>query len=66
MLRKIDCIMIRVDDVQAAAAYYANVFGLRPQWSGDDALDLSFQRATPKLSCTTIQIFPRRGSLLPG
>ncbi len=42
MLRKIDCIMIRVDDVEAAAAYYAQVFGLRPQWSGDDAIGLVF------------------------
>jgi predicted enzyme related to lactoylglutathione lyase len=40
MLRKIDCIMIRVDDVQAAAAYYAKVFGLRPQWNGDDSIGL--------------------------
>lgn len=42
MLRKIDCIMIRVDDIQAAAAYYAKVFGLRPLWSGDDAIGLAF------------------------
>ena len=42
MLRKIDCIMIRVDDVEAAAAYYAKVFGLRPQWSGDDPIGLTF------------------------
>ena len=42
MLRKIDCIMIRVDDVEAAAAYYANVFGLLPQWSGDDSIGLTF------------------------
>lgn len=42
MLRKIDCIMIRVDDVGAAAAYYAKVFGLRPQWSGDDSTGLTF------------------------
>jgi catechol 2,3-dioxygenase-like lactoylglutathione lyase family enzyme len=42
MLRKIDCIMIRVDDVEAAAASYARVFGLRPQWSGDDSIGLTF------------------------
>ena len=42
MLRKIDCIMIRVDDVEAAAAYYAKVFGLRPQWSGDGSIGLKF------------------------
>ena len=42
MLRKIDCVMIRVDDVEAAAAYYAEVFGLRPNWSGDDSIGLVF------------------------
>lgn len=34
--------MIRVDDIQAAATYYAKVFGLRPQWSGDDSIGLVF------------------------
>ena len=42
MLRKIDCVMIRVNDVEAAAAYYANVFGLRPHWSGDNSIGLTF------------------------
>ena len=42
MLRKIDCVMIRVDDVEAAAAYYTEVFGLRPNWSGDDSIGLVF------------------------
>jgi lactoylglutathione lyase len=42
VLRKIDCVMIRVEDVAAAARYYARVFGLLPQWSGDDAIGLRF------------------------
>ena|SRR5258708_38898211 len=42
ILRKIDCVMVRVDDLEAAAAYYTNVFGLRPQWSGDDSVGLVF------------------------
>jgi lactoylglutathione lyase len=42
VLRKIDCLMVRVDDVEAAASYYARVFGLRPQWSGDGAIGLRF------------------------
>ncbi|MGH2501596.1 MAG: VOC family protein [Ktedonobacterales bacterium] len=42
VLRKIDCVMIRVDDVAAAARYYERVFGLLPQWSGDDAIGLKF------------------------
>src|SRR5215469_18507690 len=49
MLRKIDCVMIRVDDVEAAAAYYARVFGLRPQWSGDDAIGLAFPETDAEL-----------------
>jgi lactoylglutathione lyase len=42
MLRKIDCVMIRVDNVEEAAAYYAEVFGLRPHWSGDGTIGLVF------------------------
>ena len=34
--------MIRVDDVDLSAAYYAKVFGLRPKWSGDGAVGLVF------------------------
>lgn len=41
-MRKIDCVMIRVDDVAAAARYYERVFGLAPQWSGDGAIGLRF------------------------
>jgi lactoylglutathione lyase len=42
MLRNIDCVMIRVEDVEASAAYYAKVFGLRPKWSGEGAVGLVF------------------------
>lgn len=49
MLRKIDCIMIRVDDVEAAAAYYAKIFGLHPQWSGDDSIGLMFSETDAEI-----------------
>lgn len=49
MLRKIDCVMIRVDDVEAAAAYYARVFGLHPHWSGDDSIGLAFPETDAEL-----------------
>jgi lactoylglutathione lyase len=49
MLRKIDCVMIRVDDVEAAATYYAKVFGLYPQWSGDDSVGLAFPETDAEL-----------------
>jgi lactoylglutathione lyase len=37
MLRKIDCVMIRVGDVAAAADYYVRVFGLRRLWHEEKA-----------------------------
>ena len=32
MFKKIDCVMIRVDDVAAGEKFYSEVFGLRPLW----------------------------------
>ena len=49
MLRKIDCVMIRVDDIKAAADYYANVFGLLPQWSADDSIGLRFPESDAEI-----------------
>lgn len=49
VLRKIDCVMVHVDDLEAATAYYANVFGLRPQWSGDDSVGLVFQETDAEI-----------------
>lgn len=42
MLKKIDCVMIRVEDVKAAMAYYTDVFGLRPVWWDERSAGLSF------------------------
>jgi lactoylglutathione lyase len=33
MLRKIDCVMVKVDDLEAAARYYSDVLGLHRLWS---------------------------------
>ena len=32
MFKKIDCVMVRVDDVASAEKFYAEVFGLKPRW----------------------------------
>ena len=58
MLRKIDCIMIRVEDVEAAAAYYAKVFGLRPLWSGDGAVGLGFPETDAEVVLHNDQAIP--------
>ncbi|GAC1349777.1 MAG: hypothetical protein NVS2B12_32810 [Ktedonobacteraceae bacterium] len=42
MLRKIDCVMIQVDDLEAAKTYYMDVFGLRPRWRQEDSIGLAF------------------------
>ena len=49
MLRKIDCVMIRVDDIEAAAHYYTEVFGLYPRWSGDDSIGLVFPESDAEI-----------------
>jgi hypothetical protein len=35
--------MIRVEYIEAATSYYADVFGLHPRWSGDGSIGLAFQ-----------------------
>lgn len=37
MLRKIDCVMIRVSDITAALNFYSDVFGLKPVWQDENA-----------------------------
>jgi predicted enzyme related to lactoylglutathione lyase len=49
MLKKIDCVMIRVQDVKAAMAYYADVFGLHPVWWDDSSAGLVFPESDAEL-----------------
>ena len=42
MLRKIDCVMIRVEDVPTAMTYYTKVFGLQPIWWDEQSAGLGF------------------------
>jgi len=49
MLKKIDCVMIRVLDVQAAMTCYADVFGLRPTWWSEQAAGLVFPESDAEI-----------------
>jgi predicted enzyme related to lactoylglutathione lyase len=49
MLRKIDCVMVRVDDVETAAEYYTRVFGLTRLWSGDGTIGLVFPESDAEI-----------------
>ncbi len=48
MLKKIDCVTVRVDDAAAAAAYYTRVFGVQWLWT-ETARDL----LAPHCACLT-------------
>ena len=39
-LRKIDCVMVRVDDLAAATAFYARACGLRPLWRDESSVGM--------------------------
>jgi lactoylglutathione lyase len=41
MFKKIDCVMIRVDDVSVAEKFYADVFGLKPLWREAGAVGMN-------------------------
>ncbi len=53
MLKKIDCVMIRVEDPEAAAVYYSDVFGLRRLWQDETSVGMGFaeQDAEVVLHC---------------
>ncbi|HEX5204717.1 MAG TPA: VOC family protein [Actinoplanes sp.] len=40
MLRKIDCVMVRVDDLDAGAAFYTGTLGLREIWRDETSVGL--------------------------
>ncbi len=40
MLRKIDCVMLKVDDLPKAAAYYESVFGLKRLWQDEHSVGM--------------------------
>ena len=42
MLRKIDCVMIQVEDLEVASEYNSNVFGLRRLWQDETSVGLGF------------------------
>ncbi len=60
MLRKIDCVMIRVEDLEAAVAYYTSVFGLRSVWRDATAIGLAFPETDAEIVLHCDQGIPSR------
>jgi lactoylglutathione lyase len=47
MLKKIDCVMIKVGDPSTAAPYYQRLFGLRPTWQDENSIGLKLPEGDP-------------------
>jgi lactoylglutathione lyase len=56
MLRKIDCVMLRVDDLDAAADYYARVFGLRQLWRDDVSVGMAMAETDAEIVLHTMDL----------
>jgi catechol 2,3-dioxygenase-like lactoylglutathione lyase family enzyme len=59
VLRKIDCVLLRVENLEAAVAFYQDVFGLRPQWRNGPQVGLGMPE-------TDAEIVLEGGPALPG
>jgi predicted enzyme related to lactoylglutathione lyase len=60
MLKKIDCVMIRVDDMEAATRYYTEVFGLKPVWSDETSTGLAFPETDAEIVLHRMVDIPSR------
>jgi len=58
MLRKIDCVMVRVDDLTAAEAFYTSVFALRPLWRDESAVGLTMPETDAEIVLHTMDLPP--------
>jgi predicted enzyme related to lactoylglutathione lyase len=62
MLKKIDCVMVRVDDLDAAADFYTRVFGLMPVWRDESSIGLALPQSEAEVVLHTIDL-PREYSV---
>lgn len=60
MLKKIDCVMVRVDDLETATAYYVEVFGLRYLWREAAMVGLGFPETDAQMVLHTDPGIPSR------
>jgi lactoylglutathione lyase len=63
VLRKIDCVMVRVDDLDAAVAYYREVFGLRLRWRTGSQTGLGMSETDAEIVLHTDQDIPREATV---
>lgn len=63
MLLKIDCVMLGVDDLEAAVAYYQEAFGLKLHWRGDRQAGLRMPETDAEIVLHTEEDLPRAATV---
>jgi catechol 2,3-dioxygenase-like lactoylglutathione lyase family enzyme len=58
MLRKIDCVMVPVGDLEEATAFYTRVFGLRPVWRDESSAGLAMPETDAEIVLHTMELPP--------
>jgi predicted enzyme related to lactoylglutathione lyase len=61
MLRKIDCVMVRVPDLAPAAEFYTRVFGLRELWRDEASIGLGMAETDAEIVLHTMDLPADRG-----
>jgi catechol 2,3-dioxygenase-like lactoylglutathione lyase family enzyme len=61
MLRKIDCVMVRVPDLTPAVEFYTRVFGLRALWRDDTSAGMGMPETDAEVVLHTMDLPGDRG-----
>src|SRR5262245_42262590 len=56
MLRKIDCVMVRVDDLDGAVDFYTRTFGLRANWRDGSSAGLKMPETDAEIVLHTMTL----------
>ncbi|WP_203962740.1 hypothetical protein [Actinocatenispora thailandica] len=65
MLRKIDCVMLRVPDLDGAVDYYGRVFGHGQLWRDEVSVGMGMPETDAEIVLHTLDLPPGQGAL-PG
>jgi lactoylglutathione lyase len=56
MLRKIDCVMVRVNDLELATRFYADVLGLKRLWQDDTSVGMGMPETDAEIVLHTMDL----------
>ena len=58
VLRKIDCVMVRVDDLSAAEGFYSRLLGLRALWRDESSVGMGMPETDAEVVLHTMDLPP--------